>query len=345
MPPKTTVAAANNSLFLNPDSSPPNPKQEEDMKVIPASFAIQDDLDRQSLAVRIEACGRICYKSEDKIAAGSTEPFIEKILKHGHNSVAEMAVITLRVEIDSEKLAGQFFDCQPRFVQISRPGKNELLITGSVRAYRELYKEHGNIKLIKAITAFLAEKHPLFFRDIIPKRGVSPQMGAHIEKLSLADVEALPIDLLPRHRYLGVKFITNRAVTHEIVRHRPCSFLQESQRYCRYSEDKFDSQVTFIKPVFYEEGSENYQLWERAMAETEKIYLKLLETSSPQAARTVLPNSCKTEIIVYCNLLEWLHIFRLRVTPAAEPSMREVMIPLLKEFDKRFPAIFTGILD
>ena len=79
------------------------------MKVIPAYFEIQDDLDAQSLAIRIEACGRICYKSEDKIEAGSTEPFIEKILKHGHNSVAEMAVITLKVGFDSETLATQFF--------------------------------------------------------------------------------------------------------------------------------------------------------------------------------------------------------------------------------------------
>lgn len=313
------------------------------MKVIPASFEIQDDLDRQSLAVRIEACGRICYKSEDKIEVGSTEPFIEKILKHGHNSVAEMAVITIKIEVDSEKMVAQFFNCQPKFFQVDHPAKKELLLTGSVRAYRELYKEHGNVKLIKAITGYLAQKYPLFFKDIIPKRGVSPQSGAIIQKVSLEEVDGFSIDFLAKHRYVGVKFYTNRAVTHEIVRHRPCSYLQESQRYCRYSEDKFNSQVTFIKPMFYEEGTDEYKLWMTAMEDTEKTYLKLLETSSPQAARTVLPNSCKTEIIVYCNLLEWLHIFRLRTTPAAEPSMREVMIPLLEEFGRRFPSIFEDI--
>ena len=313
------------------------------MIVIPASFKIQDDLDKQSLAVRIEACGRICYKSEDKIEAGSTEPFIEKILKHGHNSVAEMAVITLTIVVDSEKLVVQFFNCQPKFVQVDHPAKNELLLTASVRAYRELYKEHGNVKLTKAITGYLAEKHPLFFKDIIPKRGVPPQSGAIIQKVSLEEVAKFPADSLAKHRYVGVKFYTNRAVTHEIVRHRPCSFLQESQRYCRYSEDKFNSQVTFIKPMFYEEGTNEYKLWQKAMEDTEKVYLKLLETSSPQAARTVLPNSCKTEIIVYCNLLEWLHIFRLRTTLAAEPSMREVMIPLMDEFANRFPSVFEDL--
>ncbi len=313
------------------------------MKVIPAYFEIQDDLDAQSLAIRIEACGRICYKSEDKIEAGSTEPFIEKILKHGHNSVAEMAVITLKVEIDSETLATQFFNIQPKFVHIDRPGKNELLITGSVRAYRELFKEHGNVKLIKAITGYLNEKHPLFFKDIVPERGIVKLSGVNVEKIYLEDVDKFSADLLAKHRYVGVKFYTNRAVTHEIVRHRPCSYLQESQRYCRYSEDKFDSQVTFIKPIFYDEGTAEYDLWAKAMEETEKIYLKLLETSSPQAARTVLPNSCKTEIIVYCNLLEWLHIFKLRTTKAAEPSMREVMNPLVTEFAARFPAVFGDL--
>ncbi|MEN8200681.1 MAG: FAD-dependent thymidylate synthase, partial [Thermodesulfobacteriota bacterium] len=142
-----------------------------------------------------------------------------------------------------------------------------------------------------------------------------------------------------KHRFCGVLFTVNRAVTHEIVRHRPCSYLQESQRYCRYSQDKFGNQVTFIKPMFYDEGSEEYGLWQQAMEESEKIYLKLLESSTPQAARTVLPNSCKTEIIVYCNLEEWRHIFSLRTTPAAEPSMREVMIPLEKEMRERYPAV------
>ncbi|MBU0674734.1 MAG: FAD-dependent thymidylate synthase [Proteobacteria bacterium] len=313
------------------------------MKVIPASFEIQDDLDRSSLAVRIEACGRICYKSEDKITEESAGPFIRRILQHGHNSVAEMAVITLKITIDSETLAAQFYQCIPRFVRVDRLGRKELLMTASVRAYRELYKEHGSIKMVKAIGGFLAEHHPLFFEDIAAKRPRFPLSGIVIEKLSLAEVDDLPVDLLINHRYLGVKFITNRAVTHEIVRHRPCAFLQESQRYCRYSEDKFDNQVTFIKPMFFEEGSPEYEMWQRAMEETEKIYLELLKTSSPQAARTVLPNSCKTEIIVYCNLLEWAHIFRLRTTPQAEPSMREVMVPLLKELDKRYPSVFDGI--
>ncbi|MBU0484454.1 MAG: FAD-dependent thymidylate synthase [Proteobacteria bacterium] len=313
------------------------------MKVVPPSFEIQDDLDQQSLAVRIEACGRICYKSEDKISEQSAEPFVKGILKHGHNSVTEMAVLTLKVTYDSESLATKFFNEQPKFVQISRLEKKELLITGSVRSFRELYKENSNIKLVKAIAGFLGKMHPLFFDDIAPGHGWIPQDGVLVEKISLSEVDRFPSDLLAKHRYVGVKFITNRAVTHEIVRHRPCSFLQESQRYCRYSESKFDNQVTFIKPMFFEEGSKEYKLWEKAMQEAEKIYLQLLDSSSPQAARTVLPNSCKTEIIVYANLMEWLHIFKLRTPKNVEPSMRELTIPLFAEFTKRFPAIFGDL--
>lgn len=313
------------------------------MKVIPASFEIQDDLDRLSLAERIEACGRICYKSEGKIGIGTAAAFIKNILKHGHNSVGEMGVVTLRVHFDAESLAHKFMAIQPKFMQIDRPAKGEMMITGSIRGYRELFKEHPTDKLVKAMVGYLGNRHSLFFEDITPPHGWMPQTGVTIVKLALAEVDKLPFDLLIKHRFVGVKFFTNRAVTHEIVRHRPCSYLQESQRYCRYSEDKFGSEVTFIKPLFFEEDSAEYKLWLKAMVETEKLYLKLLETSSPQAARTVLPNSCKTEIIVYCNLLEWLHILRLRITPQAEPSMREVMIPLLKDLAKRWPSIFDEL--
>jgi len=172
---------------------------------------------------------------------------------------------------------------------------------------------------------------------------VMKQEGVLVEKVPLETVDAFPADLLAKHRHVAVLFVVNRAITHEIVRHRPVSYLQESQRYCRYSQDKFGNEVTFIRPMFFPENSQEYALWERAMQETEKTYLKLLETSSPQAARTVLPNSCKTELITMANLLEWLHIFKLRTSKGAEPSMREVMIPLFYKFQEKYPTILSGI--
>jgi thymidylate synthase (FAD) len=308
------------------------------MKVIDPYYQIQDELDRESLAIRLEACGRICYKSEDMITEDSALPFVTKVAAHGHNSVLEMAVVTLQVDC-SPSQAASLMGCQPKFLIIDRK-ENSLLITGSVRAFRELYQKFPDNEVVHSLTSFLGNRHPYLFEGVWnAKDAWQPERLLEIKKMPLDEVEELPADLLLRHRYVGVKFFVNRAVTHEIVRHRPCSFLQESQRYCRYSQDKFDNQVTFIKPMFYKEDSLEYDLWVKAMTETEAIYLKLLETSTPQAARTVLPNSCKTEIIVYCNLEEWRHIFKLRTSNAAEPSMREIMIPLADEIRKRYPAM------
>lgn len=309
------------------------------MIVVPPSFEILEDLDKQSLAIRIEACGRVCYKSEDKISEGSAEPFIKNIIGRAHNSVLEMAVLTLKISFDDEGLVIPFLCTMPKFLFIDRLD-NALLVTGTVRAFREVIQADNDVDMVCAMAGFLAERHPLFYSDLAPEGGWKAVSGVSVEKISLKEVDELEPELLARHRYVGVLFTVNRAVTHEIVRHRPCSYLQESQRYCRYSEDKFGSQVTFIKPMFFKEDTEQYQLWKSAMEETEKLYLKLLGTSSPQAARTVLPNSCKTELITYANLVQWTHIFKLRTSQAAEPSMREVMIPLLERFKTMFPSVF-----
>ena len=306
------------------------------MNIIPPSYEILDSLDQQSLAVRIEYSGRICYKSEDQINQDSAIPFVRKMAEHGHNSVLEMGVVTVKVSYTNPDLLTELMAKQPRYLHIDSLDNQTLLITGSVRAFREMLIFHPNCIMVKAMAAFLAARHPYFFETILPASGLQNDATISVAKVSLDDVDNLSKELRLKHRHIGVKFIINRAVTHEIVRHRPCSFLQESQRYCRYSENKFGGEVTFIKPMFYEEGSPEYDLWKKAMEDTEQIYLKLLETSTPQAARTVLPNSCKTELIVYANLQEWKHIFKLRTTKAAEPSMREVMIPLYEELKARF---------
>ncbi|MDK9707836.1 MAG: FAD-dependent thymidylate synthase [Desulforhopalus sp.] len=305
------------------------------MKIIEPSFQILDNLDSCSVAVRLEACGRVCYKSEDKISDDSAVPFVTRIAAHGHNSVLEMAVVSFRVRCSPDKTQG-LLSCQPKYLIIDKLDDG-LVVTGSIRAFRELYLSHPDNSLVNDLILTLFATLPYLFETIFDlDKSQKRDASTEITKLSLADVDQLPIELRTRHRFVAVRFIINRAVTHELVRHRPCSFLQESQRYCRYSEDKFDNQVTFIKPMFFQEGSNEYRLWQAAMEQTEATYFKLLETSTPQAARTVLPNSCKTEIIVFCNLIEWQHIFALRTSPAAEPSMREIMIPLQKEMRRRY---------
>jgi thymidylate synthase (FAD) len=308
------------------------------MIIVDPSFQIQDDLDRQPIAVRLESCGRICYKSEDMISEESAIPFVKKIAAHGHNSVLEMAVATYMITCHPDHVL-EFYACQPKYFITDRTDSG-LILTGSVRAFREMYSQYAENAVVNYLTGDLAGRYPYLFEGIYdPEVAMERHAEIQIQKLSLNEVEDMPSELLVRHRFVGVKFIVNRAVTHELVRHRPCSFLQESQRYCRYSQDKFGNQVTFVRPVFFAADSNEFNLWYLAMVETEKLYLKLLETSTPQAARTVLPNSCKTEIITYCNLAEWKHIFSLRTSPAAEPSMREIMIPLEKEMKRKYQVL------
>lgn len=307
------------------------------MRIIAPSFTILDDLDQQSLATRIEYCGRICYKSEHRIEDGSAIPFVRRMAEHGHNSVLEMAVVSLNVTCAPAHITALYF-CQPKFLQIDRLSDTQLLVTGSIRAFREMVQQHPDDVLAFAIPIFLSKRHPYFFEGLLGSHQ-DPQAEVLLKKIPLDQIERLDRPQLAKHRFLAVKFIVNRAVTHELVRHRPCTFLQESQRYCRYSDEKFGSEVTFIKPLFFAETSEEFALWQQAMTAMEHQYLHLLQTSTPQAARTVLPNSCKTEIIVYANLAEWQHILALRTSPAAEPSMREVMIPLQQELQRRYPTI------
>lgn len=309
------------------------------MRIIEPSVTILDELDQQSLPVRIEFCGRICYKSEHRIDGESAIPFVRRMAEHGHNSVLEMGVITFHLTSPTRELIDDFFFCQPKYLHIDRLGATELLVTGSVRAFIEMAMQHSADAVAMAMVQRLKTDHPYFFetRTIPP----CPQTSAvNLRKVPLAEIEQLPQQQLGRHRFLAVKFIVNRAVTHELVRHRPCTFLQESQRYCRYSADKFGNEVTFIKPLFFDETSPEYAIWKQSMEAMEEQYLRLLQTTTPQAARTVLPNSCKTEIIVYANLAEWKHILALRTSAAAEPSMREVMIPLHEQLHHRYPSLF-----
>ena len=150
------------------------------------------------------------------------------------------------------------------------------------------------------------------------------------------------------HEGMTVKFTVDRGVSHEMVRHRLCSFAQESTRYCNYSKDKFGHEVTFIKPLFYRENSEEYDLWKASMEQAEYKYFQLLNSgrSTPQEARDVLPTSVKTEIVITTNFREWRQIFKLRaagVTGKPHPQMLEVMVPLLNECKMKLPALFDDI--
>lgn len=147
------------------------------------------------------------------------------------------------------------------------------------------------------------------------------------------------------HEKVSVKIICDRGISHEIVRHRIASYSQESTRYCNYSKDKFGKELTFIKPFFWKKNDEKYKIWELNMSNIEASYNKLLDLGAkPEEARSLLPNSLKTELIVTMNLREWRHFFRLRTSVRAHPQMREIAVPLLLDMQKMIPIIFDDIV-
>lgn len=146
------------------------------------------------------------------------------------------------------------------------------------------------------------------------------------------------------HEKLTVRIICDRGVSHELVRHRIASYSQESTRYCNYSLDKHQNELTFIRPFFWNDDSEKFHIWEDAMQIAEQSYLALIaKGASPQEARSVLPNSLKTEIVVTMNIREWRHFFRLRTSTAAHPQMQEIAVPMLEQFKKVIPILFDDI--
>ena len=146
------------------------------------------------------------------------------------------------------------------------------------------------------------------------------------------------------HVSISVRVICDRGVSHEIVRHRIAAYSQESTRYCNYSKDKFGNEITVIEPLFFEKGSLEYKIWEDTMKEIEKNYFKLIELGrTPQEARSILPNSLKTEIVMTMNLREWRHFFKLRASKNAHPQMREVALIMLNLLKDEIPIVFDDI--
>lgn len=146
------------------------------------------------------------------------------------------------------------------------------------------------------------------------------------------------------HASVTVKFICDRGVTHEIVRHRMASYAQESTRYCNYTKDGFGNEITVIEPCFFNEGTPEHFKWFESCLQAESAYNHLIKMGrTPQEARSVLPNSLKTEIIVTMNLREWIHFFNLRVvgtTGAPHPQIKEVGFMALEKFALELPEVF-----
>ncbi len=301
---------------------------------------VEGDILRQ-----IESRGRVCYKSEDKITSESAAGFVKRATEKGHNTVLEMAVLHLVVEFDGVQGFEDFvMGSKTSFLQTSTITTNHLccdgflvLLSGNVRAFREM--DGGSSDEAYEILEFLSKQHPALFKDVYEKIGVPLLHCPGIESIRFATPEELIGK--PKHTYVCVRFVTSRDVTHQLVRYRRASPLQESQRYCNYTANRFGNSVTFIRPCWYDEGSEEYKLWAQQCSDAEKMYFRLAELGSSEKARTVLPNSTKSELLIYADLEEWQHIFNQRVSPHAYAPTRELLAPLYEEFKVKYKGLIV----
>ena len=270
----------------------------------------------------IEFIGRTCYKSEDKITDESSNEFIKNLLKRKHYAMIEHWIVYIKAKINSvtldyvNKLRIKL--AQNKFCNFY--GENDTIyISANLRSILERYDYHDtNEDLIDFAINNISANYKFNHIEILTRDEFISEIVRHHK--------ALITDLI----YHTFKFTTDRGVTHELVRHREASFAQESTRYCNYSNGKFGSELTFIKPCFWEEDSDRYNLWKTQCILDEKIYLDLINNhnATPQEARTILPNSTKADIIITANETEWQHIINLRyhgTTGSPHPQMKELM--------------------
>lgn len=285
------------------------------MKLINQSYEIcnQTDFSLLDIYKHIEKCARVSYKSEDKITDISAAPFVNMLEEHKHDAPLEFGTIHFKMPITLLKTFAE-----------------DLM-------YHNLYNmEWIKCKAVNNYAYFTTNyRHWHVILDKVPYVG---------EYLDFGDEN---LDNYPK-RYT-VKLITNRAVSHEVVRHRTMSFIQESQRYCNYGKCKFNNEVTFIKPCWlsikegtYIEKDYHYDFYTSKNVEydfmihlltAEATYFKLLEKGwKPQQARVVLPNSTKTELYM-CGFKEaWEHFFELRDNKIVDPQMYDLAHPMHQDF-------------
>ena len=207
----------------------------------------------------------------------------------------------------------------------------------AIKAYTQIYKDFDGQKILQKIEA---TARTCYKSEGKIQEGSAAKMVASLIKSGH--------EAMLEHASVTVKFVVDRGISHELVRHRLASFAQESTRYCNYSKDDFGSEITFIIPEYLEYKSEGWNIWKESMKQAEDAYFKMLDFGlSPQQARAVLPNSLKTEVVMTANLREWRHFFKLRAlgtTGKPHPQMLEVTVPLLEDFKQMIPVVFDDLV-
>lgn len=207
----------------------------------------------------------------------------------------------------------------------------------AIKPYTQIYKDFDGQKVLQKIEA---AARTCYKSEGKIQEGSAAKLVAGLIKSGH--------EAMLEYASVTVKFVVDRGISHELVRHRLASFAQESTRYCNYSKDDFGSEITFIIPDYLEYKSEGWNIWKESMKQAEDAYFKMLDFGlSPQQARAVLPNSLKTEVVMTANLREWRHFFKLRAlgtTGKPHPQMLEVAVPLLEDMKNLIPVVFDDLV-
>lgn len=309
------------------------------MRLIKPSFEIwEQPAGLEGVYKQIEKVGRVCYKSEDKMTEDSAKPFVERMTKSGHGAMLEHGTVYLKVTNKGLSL-DNYDKNQVENKYISNPYSK--VIFGKYPKYNS-YEE----KLEATQEVYITTNYRVL-----------------VENGWLDDLQYICEPTEFHEKRVTVKFICDRGVSHEFVRHRVMSFAQESTRYCNYSKDKFGNELTFIIPNWLDIPEGNYEIpafWDKETCKlmskyagdentyasiqtflsgiglSEQQYLSLIEDGwKPQQARAILPNALKTELVVTGFVSDWKHFFFLRTPMNAHPQARELAIPLQEEFIER----------
>lgn len=315
------------------------------MKIIEPSVELMRtglDLEKETFTPEqfIEKVGRTCYKSEDKITEDSAAKFVSGLVKRGHEAMIEHWNLIFQTDagwyddilgdwdmlihngaIPIKDRLRPYLRFTDKYDDVT--GEMRCIISGNMRAWRDYTKAClEGFGFIPGYLFGMIKDHPVFFpefQNYTPVCVKNPILHPITESELIDDFER------SIHLDVTMKFICDRGVSHEIVRHRVASFAQESTRYCNYGLDKFGNEITVIRPSWCKSGDSLYDIWQGGCMENEETYFAMLnEDATPQHARSVLPNSLKTEIIVTMNLAGWKHFFDLRCAPDAHPDIQEV---------------------
>jgi thymidylate synthase (FAD) len=273
------------------------------MRLIKPSYEIwEQESGLEGVYKMIEKVGRVCYKSEDKIAEGTAKSFVDRLMKSGHGAMLEHGTIYLTIPNDHQ--AYNFF------------GDNWVRDTYGASPYSSVVLDSDKIY-------------------------ITTNLRVLVENGWLDDLKYLCEPTEYHVKRVTVHFVCDRGVSHEFVRHRVFSFAQESTRYCNYSKDKFGNEVTFIEPCWYNTSKSNDladEYFINSLKDAERLYFNLLDNGwKPQEARAVLPNALKTELVMtgFVDESGWINFFSLRAlgtTGAPHPQAKELAEPLFEEF-------------